>query len=401
MALPDGERREYSGGAVPTALAGDVSDVSTNIEVQDASTYPTGSVGWVAIHIDAGEPNAEVVWYKPRNGNTFQNCLRGKDGTQPFAHGVGATVEHVYTALDANEANRHVTDTSRHDHTQYIRKSVDETIDADHTFSGAVTHTGSTDFEGDVTSSGDFDIETLHADEIYGPVNFTGNVNFQGDVEMPWAAPTFILSPLLSGDPSAGIQNKVPRADHRHVLDMRLILRALVPAGTIREWCGENLPSGALHAGEWMWTDGATIAASSYPEYSTNVGIKYGGTNSNPRLPNGNGRVLVGADTAHVLGTSGGSLTHTQTTAQLAQHGHTLNDPGHKHAIDGDTGNRIVVTAGGAQSQSLGPAVGGGGVTFTDIDVSGSNISMQQTGSSQPMPIEQPWLAVKYIVKVH
>lgn len=109
-------RRQYSGGAKPTtlsvALGGSTADVS--IVGADFSNYPDGSVGPFYIVIDRGLVAEEKILCVSRSGNTisvFNSGLtngRGADGTSVVAHGTGSTVEHVFTAVDADEANAHV-----------------------------------------------------------------------------------------------------------------------------------------------------------------------------------------------------------------------------------------------------------------------------------------------------
>jgi microcystin-dependent protein len=405
MAIPDGIRRSYSGAAVETTLAANISDSATNIDVTDASTYPEALDGkFAAVLINDGQPNAEVIFYAPKNANTLQNCLRGQDGTQAFAHEAGESVKHVYTALDANEANRHITDATRHDHTQYIRKSVADTIDADHTFTGA------TQFDGDVTATefevtGTANLPIAILGDVVGNAAFHGNVTFDHPVSQTMG--TDIADLGIGATALAGSSGVPANSNHRHKIEPKSVLRLCVPAGTVRAWAGTQLPgfnvAGSPHEGEWTWCDGNTIAAANYPEYAGMVGTTYGGTVANPRTPNLNGRVPVGADGGHTQGTQGGSTTKTLSVAEMPAHNHAINDPGHYHSIDGDSGNRIIVTASPSSIR-----LGGGGtpgatneVSISDIDDSPTGISIQNNGGGAAFNIEQPWTAVRYIVKVH
>ncbi len=113
-------RREYAGGAQPAQLAatlgGSTSDLT--ITCDDLTNYPTGSTGPFYIVIDRGLAAEEKILCESRSGetinvyNTGLSNGRGADGTSVISHSSGATVEHVFTATDADEANLHVNSSS-------------------------------------------------------------------------------------------------------------------------------------------------------------------------------------------------------------------------------------------------------------------------------------------------
>jgi hypothetical protein len=113
-------RRQYAGGAKPTtlvsALGGSNSDLT--ISGTDFTNYPNGSVGPFYIVIDRGQVNEEKILCGSRTGNTINvynvglTNGRGADGTSVVAHSASATVEHVFTAVDADESNSHVNNTT-------------------------------------------------------------------------------------------------------------------------------------------------------------------------------------------------------------------------------------------------------------------------------------------------
>jgi hypothetical protein len=113
-------RRQYAGGAKPTVLTTSLGGSTANLTIvgQDFTNYPDGSVGPFYIVIDRGEVTEEKILCASRVTNTitvYNTGLvngRGNDGTSVVAHTVGATVEHVFTATDANEANAHVNSSS-------------------------------------------------------------------------------------------------------------------------------------------------------------------------------------------------------------------------------------------------------------------------------------------------
>lgn len=116
-------RRQYAGGAKSTTLAGNLGGSTADLSISgaDFSNYPDGSVGPFFIVIDRGQVTEEKILCVSRTGNTisvYNTGLtngRGNDGTSVVAHSIGALVEHVFTGVDADEANSHVNNvTSAH-----------------------------------------------------------------------------------------------------------------------------------------------------------------------------------------------------------------------------------------------------------------------------------------------
>jgi len=109
-------RRQYAGGAKPTTLSAPLGGSTADLVISGTnfSNYPTGDVGPFFIVIDRGFVAEEKILCLSRSGNTitvFNTGLdngRGADGTTVLAHSTGATVEHIYSATDADEANLHV-----------------------------------------------------------------------------------------------------------------------------------------------------------------------------------------------------------------------------------------------------------------------------------------------------
>jgi hypothetical protein len=109
-------RRSYSGGAKPAALTVGLGGTTGDLTItcDDLSNYPTGTPGPFYIVVDRNQPTEEKILCSSRSGNVitvYNDGLttgRGADGTTISSHNIGAEVEHVFTATDADEANLHV-----------------------------------------------------------------------------------------------------------------------------------------------------------------------------------------------------------------------------------------------------------------------------------------------------
>ena len=110
-------RREYRGNARRTQLSQALGGTNTDLTIvcDDLSNYPTGAGGRnFFIVIGRNTPVEEKILCSSRNNNVltvFSNGLntgRGADETAIIAHSIGETVEHVFTATDADEANAFV-----------------------------------------------------------------------------------------------------------------------------------------------------------------------------------------------------------------------------------------------------------------------------------------------------
>lgn len=113
-------RRQYAGGAKPAQLTANLGNSTADLTItcDDLSNWPDGSVGPFYVVIDRGLAAEEKILCVSRTSNTitvYNTGLvngRGADGTSVVAHSSGATIEHVFTATDADEANAHVNSSS-------------------------------------------------------------------------------------------------------------------------------------------------------------------------------------------------------------------------------------------------------------------------------------------------
>lgn len=122
-------RKSFAGAAPRTTLNGSITNVSTVIVVASGTGYPSGGTNPFVIVIDRGLASEEKVLVQSRSGTslTVASSGRGYDGTTATAHADGAYVEHTLDADTVDEANAHVNDDSRDDHSQYLNTTRHDT----------------------------------------------------------------------------------------------------------------------------------------------------------------------------------------------------------------------------------------------------------------------------------
>lgn len=112
-------RRSYKGNSQPTTLTAPINSSDLAATVADGSTLPDGTGGPFVLLFDLNVTGEEKVLCASRTGNNLVITTRGYDGTAAAAHSAGASVRHTISAVDLDESNAHVNDTTRDDHTQY------------------------------------------------------------------------------------------------------------------------------------------------------------------------------------------------------------------------------------------------------------------------------------------
>lgn len=104
----------HKGNAKVTTLAAGVSAGDLTITGADLTGWPDGTTGPFWASMDKGKLTEEKILCSGRSGNVLQVWTgtgsngRGMDDTVAQDHGVNATLEHVWTATEAEEASAHV-----------------------------------------------------------------------------------------------------------------------------------------------------------------------------------------------------------------------------------------------------------------------------------------------------
>lgn len=107
-------RLEHAGGAKVTTSVGEMSDTALTVDAADLTNWPTGSVGPFYGCMNKGKLTEEKILFSGRSGNTLQVWTgtsengRGADGTVAQTHPANSTIEHVWTADEADAANAHI-----------------------------------------------------------------------------------------------------------------------------------------------------------------------------------------------------------------------------------------------------------------------------------------------------
>lgn len=107
-------RFEHKGNARKAVFAAGISASDLTHTGDDLSGWPDGSIGPFWGVANKGTPSEEKILYATRTVNTltvFSDAGgngRGRDDTAAQSHDAGATLEHVWTATEADQANSHV-----------------------------------------------------------------------------------------------------------------------------------------------------------------------------------------------------------------------------------------------------------------------------------------------------
>lgn len=122
-------RREYKGAAQTAQLTSGLGGTSGDLTIycDDLTNWPSGISGRpFYVVVNRGQASEEKILCASRTGNTITVWTsglsngRGADGTSITAHNMNETIEHIFTATDADEANAHVNDTTTNVHPQYM-----------------------------------------------------------------------------------------------------------------------------------------------------------------------------------------------------------------------------------------------------------------------------------------
>ncbi len=160
--------------------------------------------------------------------------------------------------------------------------------------------------------------------------------------------------------------------------------------GEIRMFAGNFAPQG------WAFCDGQLLSISDNTALFSIIGTTYGGNGTTTfALPDLRGRVPIHAGSGaglstHYLGETSGTETNTLTISQLPAHNHnaTITNPVYDDEANSD------------DPTSRYPAVSGENMYSDQTNTDGAlpEISIENTGGSQPINNLQPYLTIHFII---
>ena len=178
--------------------------------------------------------------------------------------------------------------------------------------------------------------------------------------------------------------------------------------GTIEIYSGTTIPNG------YLLCNGQAVSRTTYANLFKTIGTTYGTGNGSTtfNLPNINGRTIIGEDTTHALGTTGGTENTTLTSANLPSHTHsipslsgTATGGNHRHSMSND-----VYNGNGSGYETV--SVGSGsqifyynGTYYTNysgdlsLTVKTTASTTGSSGNGTSFTNMQPFITMKYIIK--
>lgn len=184
-----------------------------------------------------------------------------------------------------------------------------------------------------------------------------------------------------------------------------------VPIGSVTAYAGQSAPAG------WLLCSGQTVSRTQYSGLFLTIGTTYGAGDGSTTfaLPDLRGRVPAGLDNmggstasrltsggsgvfGTVLGATGGTETHTLTTAQMPSHTHTQNAHGHT-IVNPSTGSQILYMGNGATGFADQWGQGGQGGLSAGTPIQSTTATNQNTGGGGAHNNTQPTIILNYIIR--
>jgi len=401
--------RNYRSLAEPKTLSGNVSNVATQITLNNVTGLPSPPYVLV-LNPDTASEEAVLVTTDQTGvtSPTLKVSRAIETGATAQSHTSGDEVRHMIVGSDL----------------QLVHDHLDNTTTA-HGVTGAVVGTTNTQTLTNKTLTSPKINENVALTPTSTELNYvdgvTSSIQTQLDSKAPLASPTFtgtvtlptgavtstmiLDGTIVNADINAsaaidwtklaisstvsateiGYVDGVTSAIQTQLNALTAAVTAAIPTGIISPYAGPITNPPAPPTG-WLLCDGTAVSRSTYATLFGIIGITYGAgdTTSTFNLPDLRGRAPIGVGTgagltARALGATVGTETHTLTAAQI---------PGHTHQVtimgsDLSYGTAALQGSNGGTQQTINAAEGGG--------------SNPAGGGSHPNM--QPSLAVNFIIK--
>jgi microcystin-dependent protein len=188
-----------------------------------------------------------------------------------------------------------------------------------------------------------------------------------------------------------------------------------VPIGSVTAFAGSAAPSG------WLLCGGQTVSRTQYSGLFLTIGTTYGAGDGSTTfaLPDLRGRTIAGEDdmggtaanrltsggagiNGIVLGATGGTETHTLTSAQMPSHTHTQDAHGHVISSNSFAGDLQIVVGprgGDGAFYSFSDSGNDAGVSAAVIYARNTTATNQSTGGGGAHTNTQPTMVLNYIIR--
>lgn len=261
-------QREYKGSAAAAVLSGTLASGTGvggtfTLTADPGASWPSGASYNFVVCIGRGTANEEKILCSARSAAVLTITSRGFDGGSAITHSNGEAVEHVLDAATITEANAHVNDVTRDDHTQYLNTTRHD-VTARHLVGTSIpAATPGNSAVGDAAAAGS-STSVARADHVHGREAFgtTAGTSAVADTQSGGSATTASKSdhrhareafgsPVsVSSANSDGVATTVARSDHQHTDPVRA--RVTQASGS---WTSSP-PSAST--GPWLDKDGHT-----------------------------------------------------------------------------------------------------------------------------------------------
>lgn len=167
------------------------------------------------------------------------------------------------------------------------------------------------------------------------------------------------------------------------------------------KWCS-TMQAGLINAFDlssapagYLLCNGASVSKTTYTELFTAIGYRHGGSGDNFNLPNLQGRMLLGVNGSHSLGSTGGSETRQLEIQHMPSHKHDVSTT----SKDNNTTYTLEPYEDGTSFPF--PNSGQPRILYTLTATAHQNnisISENSKGSGQAFNIMNPYLSVNYFI---